>query len=57
MLYVLIVVGFRSVRPGNSDDEEVDIVFEEVEVLAAPPAYRVDEKIAIPEEEKPLVSN
>ncbi|KLO16939.1 hypothetical protein SCHPADRAFT_901102 [Schizopora paradoxa] len=57
MLYVLIVVGYRSVRPGNSDDEEVDIVFEEVEVLSAPPAYHADQKIAIAEEEKPLVSN
>ncbi len=54
MLYVLVVVSYRSVRPGNSEDEEVDIVFEEVEVLSAPPAYHVDEKVLIEVEEKPV---
>lgn len=53
MLYVLFVVSFRSVRPGNSEEEEVDILFEEVEVLSAPPAYQGDEKVLIPVEEKP----
>lgn len=57
MLYVLVVVSYRSVRHGNSDEEEVDILFEEVEVLSAPPAYHLDEKVATPAEEKPLVSN
>jgi len=56
MLYVLVVVSYRSSRPGNSEDE-VDIVFEEVEILSAPPAYNADDKEVIPVEEKPTLAS
>lgn len=47
MLYVLIVVTYRSFRPREEALEatEIDILFEEVDEIPSPPAY-TDEKVA-----------
>ena len=48
MFYVLIVLTYRSFRPREETLEasEIDILFEEVEDIPAPPVYR-DEKVAV----------
>lgn len=51
MLYVLAIVTYRSFRSENNASEDIDIIFEEVDVVPAPPAYPIDEKL-VPVETK-----
>jgi len=51
MLYVLIVVTYRSIRPREEvlEASEIDILFEELEEVPPPPVY-TDEKVALAED-------